>query len=179
MFKKGVDLPHDDARAAEWYRKAADSGSALASVELAQQLVEGRGLLQDYSEARRRCEDAAKLQFGPGAYCLGLMNREGLGGPKNLAEAAKWFARAAELGHTQAMLDLGEMYWKGEGVKADKEVAYMWIWIATGYSVRGASQDEQLLRQELDPKTVEKARKKATVWAQQHLHPRLRGPLNP
>jgi len=179
ILRKGDELPRDDGEAAAWYRKAADSGSALASVELAQQLVQGQGVPQDYPEARSRCEYAAKLQFGPGAYCLGILNREGLGGPKNLPDAAKWFERAAELRDYRGILYLGEMYWKGDGVKVDRDRAYMWIWIAANSGVPGASQDEQLLRQELDPKTVEKARKKATLWAQQHRQLGVRSRNNP
>lgn len=74
MLRRGDELPRNDTEAAKWYRKAADRGDGLASLELAQQLVEGLGVQQDYSEARRRCEDAAKAHFGAGAYCLGLMN---------------------------------------------------------------------------------------------------------
>jgi uncharacterized protein len=125
MLARGDELPRDDAEAAEWYRKAADRGSALASVDLAQRLLLGVGVPQDYSEARRRCEYAAKASFGPGAYCLGMMNKEGLGSAKNLEEAAKWFLRAADLREDKAMLVLGQMYWKGEGVKENKGTAYM------------------------------------------------------
>ncbi|HEX8814407.1 MAG TPA: SEL1-like repeat protein [Terriglobales bacterium] len=168
MYKNGLEIPQDYSRAADWYRKAADAGSAYANMQLAQQLVAGQGVAQDYGEARRRCESAAKAQYYMGDYCLGVMNRQGLGGPKDPAEAAKWFARAAEMRHTESMLLLGEMYWKGEGVKQDKETAYMWIWIAAKAGVKGAAQDQQQLEAELDPKEIQKVQKKAALWAQQH-----------
>lgn len=177
MLRKGDEIPRNDSEAAEWYRKAADRGNALASVELAQQLVAGLGVRQDYTEARSRCEDAAKARFGPGAYCLGLMNKDGLGGPKNLQEAAKWFARAAEIRDDRAMVDLGEMYWKGDGVKQNKETAYMWLWIAANSGIQGGSRDEQQLRQEMDSNSIEKARHKAMEWTKKHPVLVLRRPL--
>jgi TPR repeat protein len=59
MLRQGDDVPRNDGEAAQWYRKAADRGDPLASIELAQQLIQGVGVKQDYVEARRRCEDAA------------------------------------------------------------------------------------------------------------------------
>jgi uncharacterized protein len=126
---------------------------------------------QDYSEARRRCEYAAKANFGPGAYCLGVMNKEGLGGSKNLQEAARWLSTAADLREDRAMLYLGEMYWKGEGVKENKETAYMWLSIAAGSGVGKASQDEQELKKEMTAKAIKKARQEALDWLK--LHPQL------
>jgi TPR repeat protein len=179
MLNKGDELPRDDRGASEWYRRAADKGDAFATVELAQRLIQGIGAPPDYLEARRRCEYAAKVHFGPGAYSFGLMNKEGLGGPKNLGEAVKWFARAADLRDDRATLLLGEMYWKGEGVKQDKETAYMWLWIAANSGVQGAPQDQQQIKQEMDAKEVTKATQKAVDWLKLHPNrqPTLRRPL--
>jgi TPR repeat protein len=176
MFRKGDEVPHSDAEAAKWYRKAADKGDASANVELAQQLVEGLGVQQDYPEARRRCGDAAKAGFGPGAYCLALMDREGLGGPKDFEQAARWFGEAANLQDVRALLFLGDMYLKGEGVKQNKEIAYMWYWIAANSGIKEAAQSEERLKQEMDKKTVERAQRKAMEWSGKHqqLMPRRR-----
>jgi hypothetical protein len=176
MRTKGGDIARDDKEAAAWYGKAADMGDAFSSVQLAQRLVNGLGVPQDYPTARRLCEFAANNRYGPGAYCLGLMNRDGLGGPKDLQEAVKWFGRAAEFHDDRAMLSLGEMYWKGEGVKPDKETAYMWFLIAANLNVQDASSDEQKLRQEMEAKAVEKARRKAAAWSKQHPQLALRQP---
>jgi len=168
MLTKGEEIPPDETEATEWYRKAADQGHPRANVELAQRLILGTGVSQDYAEARRRCEYAAKQHFGPGAFCLGLMNKDGLGSTKDADQAAKWFARAADLRDDRAMLYLGEMYWKGEGVKENKEMAYMWLSIAANSGVKGAAQDQQQIVQEMDPKTITKARKNAAEWLKIH-----------
>ena len=50
----------------------------------------------------------------------------GKGAPKDNANAAAWFDKAAAQGHMQAQLYLGEMYQKGLGVKQNDAVAKEW-----------------------------------------------------
>ena len=89
MYEKGEELSRDDAEAAKWYRKAADQGSMEAAMRVASRLILGQGVTQNYAEARRLCEEAAKRKFSPGAFCLGLLYQGGLGVAKDPAEAAK------------------------------------------------------------------------------------------
>jgi TPR repeat protein len=105
---------------------------------------------------------------------LGFLNREGLGGPRNFEQAAKWFEEAAQTQDDRAMLYLGEMYWNGEGVKQSKETAYMWYLIASNSGSTEAAQGVQRLTQEIDPKSIEKAKKKAMQWSAKHSQPGLR-----
>jgi hypothetical protein len=104
------------------------------------------------------------------------MYRRGLGVAQDPVETVKWLTRAAELGHPGAVVQLGEAYWKGEGVKSDLTAAYMWIWMAYSAKVAGAEQDEQALHKEMREKDVEKARKKAKDWVVQHRFVYLRHP---
>jgi TPR repeat protein len=169
MYQAGSDLPKDSVKALKWYRKAADAGDPPSAVTVADLLLSpGRTITQDeYVEARRRCEDTAQ-KYAPGAYCMALIHKRGLGVAKDPAESAKWFARAADLGHSRSALELGEAYWKGDGVKPDPVVAYMWIWLAYSSKVSGAEQDEQALRQEMSAKQVEHAKRKASDWSTSH-----------
>ena len=81
--------------------------------------------------------------------------------------------RAAELGHPQAALELGEAYWRGDGVRTDLVTAYMWIWLAFNAKVAGAQQDEQALQKEMSPKQIEQAKGKASEWAARHRLPTI------
>jgi TPR repeat protein len=72
------------------------------------------------------------------------------------------------LGLARAALELGEAYWKGEGVKSDPVTAYTWIWLAFNSKVPGAEQDEQQLSKELSAKQVAQAKQKAVEWSRQH-----------
>jgi TPR repeat protein len=170
MYENGDDMPKDPVAALRWYRNAADAGDTEASVTVTSRLpAPGRNATpEDYAEARQRCEDAAEHGFSPGAYCVALIYRRGIGVTKDPAEVAKWLTRAAELGHAQAGLELGEAYWKGEGVKPDLAAAYLWIWLAYNAKVPGAEQDEQALRGEMPAKQVEQSKKKALAWARSH-----------
>ena len=124
-------------------------------------------------EARKRCEDAAQ-KISSGAYCLALNYRRGIGVTKDPVESTKWLNRAAELGLARAVLELGEAYWKGEGVKSDPVAAYTWIWLAYNSKVPGAEQDEQELSKELSAKQVQQAKQKAVEWSRQHRFEGLR-----
>jgi TPR repeat protein len=99
---------------------------------------------------------------------MALIYQRGLGVSKDPVEAAKWLSRAADLGHPKAVLQLGEAYWKGDGVKPDLATAYMWIWMAYRSKVPGAEKDEEGLRSEMRTKDMEKAKKKADLWVIQH-----------
>lgn len=46
--------------------------------------------------------------------------------PKDYAEAAKWYHKAAERGHARAQCNLGDCYEKGKGVTQDYQEAVKW-----------------------------------------------------
>jgi TPR repeat protein len=168
MYESGEDLPKNVVEALKWYRKAADDGDAQSAVRVTSLLLAaGRNpTAEEYAEARQRCEDAAKQSFPPGAFCMALIYRRGIGTAKDPVESQKWLARAADLGHPRAAFELGEAYWKGVDVKPDLVAAYMWIWLAYNAKEPGAEQDEQQLGKELSAKQVSEAKKKAIEWAQ-------------
>ena len=59
---------------------------------------------------------------------LGVMYATGdWSGPKDLAEAARWYRLAAEKGHAESQYDLGFMLLLGEGGPKDIEEGVMWL----------------------------------------------------
>lgn len=52
-YESGDGVPHDDAKAAFWYRKAADQGNPWSQAALAEMYYEGRGVPKDAKEAAR------------------------------------------------------------------------------------------------------------------------------
>lgn len=56
----------------------------------------------DYSKARIWFEKSANNRYAPAAYYLGLIYFGGLGVPKDVYEAEKWFGKAKQLGYRQA-----------------------------------------------------------------------------
>jgi hypothetical protein len=170
MYRKGDELPKSDKDAVNWYRKAAANGEATVQVKLADLLLQGVAGAPDYGEIHRLCENAAKQNSAPGAYCMGELYRKGLGVEQDLPKAATWFTDAAKMGLAVAALQLGEMYWKGEGLKQDKISAYEFIYLASATGLAEANQERERMERELTRKELQKGRAKATEWAQQQ-HP--------
>ncbi len=47
--------------------------------------------------------------------------------PKDYAEAARWYRKAADQGNTSAEDNLGKQYYYGRGVQQDRAEAYRWF----------------------------------------------------
>lgn len=167
MYRAGRELPQSQEAAAKWYRKSADAGSFEAQMRLVLMMLSGQ-IPQDYAQAREWSEAAAKKNYSPGAFCMGLMYRKGAFGPASESAAAKWFKRAAELGNGSAMFYLGQDYWKGNGVKLDKERAYEWLLLARSAGNLEADQNIELIRKELTAEQMTRVEKKAMKWSMEH-----------
>ncbi len=100
--------PADFARAADWYRRAAEHHHPLAEHNLGVMYAEGQGVDRNPAEAGRWLRRAA-AHGDPGAqFAIGLRcQRAGLAGPAPDAaeariEAYRWFCLAAEQGYAGA-----------------------------------------------------------------------------
>jgi TPR repeat protein len=168
MYEKGDELPQSYPQAAKWYRKAADV-SPEAAVRLASMYIEDRGVLQDYGQAMTLCKSAAKAAYSPAQYCVGYLYRRGLGTQADPKEAAKWYDLAGQGGQRQALMELAEMYWKGEGVGADRPQAYYYFFLAHRRGAPDARTRAQMLRKEMSTDEITRLEKKLE---KQHYLPR-------
>jgi hypothetical protein len=82
---------------------------------------------QDYQTALRIFRLLAEKGDAEGQYDLGLMYLDGLGVPKNDAEAVNWFRKAANQGYTAAQANLGAMYQSGLGIPTNDVEAVNWF----------------------------------------------------
>ena len=124
-------LQHDNAgqsvTAAEWYRKAADSGLAQAQFNYALMLEKGAGVQQDIPLAAMYYERAAKQGLVEARYNLALMLAEGRGVLEDDQAAAAWMKRAADQGYSDAQFQMGYLHRVGEGVLKDDAEAVKWF----------------------------------------------------
>jgi TPR repeat protein len=60
--------------------------------------------------------------------------------------AAEWFGS----GNALAMLRLGQMHWKGEGLKRDKTAAYEFIYLADTSDLQEARQEKERLEKGIE-----------------------------
>jgi TPR repeat protein len=122
-----ADAQKDYAKAAELYRAAAARGDSATSLAALGYLYStGRGVAQDYVEARKWYEKAAA--FGhPGAMNnLGLIYANASGVAQDYIKARSWYEKAAALGRAESMFHLGEIYELGQGVPKDSAQARLW-----------------------------------------------------
>jgi TPR repeat protein len=165
-------VARDYAKAAKWYQRAAERGSAEAAHMLGVLYFDGEdGVKQDYAEAAKWVRKAAERGRSGAAQFLGLMYEEGKGVPQDYVEAAKWYRRAADQGEFVAQYILGRMYFDGNGLAKDYVQAYMWMNLAT--SLMSAKDremwdeivvDRDKLAKSLTPSQQVEAQKLAREW---------------
>jgi len=69
-------------------------------------------------QARALFEQAAGQGSGPAAYYLGLMHKNGMGGPQDGAAALRWLEQAAQRGVAPAMFIVANMLLDSDEVRA-------------------------------------------------------------
>ena len=113
----------DTAGAEATFRRLATS-DADAEAWLGVLLLD-RGQARDGLQTLQRAQAAGSLEA---SHQLGIAYAQGLAGlPRDPARAAALFERAASGGHRRAALNLGILYFRGQGVKHDLVQARAWL----------------------------------------------------
>jgi TPR repeat protein len=79
--------------------------------------------------------------------------------PEDNAESVKWFRKGAERGDVAAQINLGNMYYKGEGVPEDYARAYAWWNLAAAQGHKPAAEKKEILRKQMTPAQIAEAQK--------------------
>jgi TPR repeat protein len=89
---------------------------------------------------------------------------KGYGVDQDYKEAAKWYRKAAEQGHSWGQYNLGGMYANGFGVDQDYIEAYKWVLLAemNGYDV---TERRSLLKEIMTADQIAEAQKLAKAYA--------------
>jgi uncharacterized protein len=166
----------DLARAAAWFRRAAEQGHRGAQFNLGLMHDTGRGVAEERAEALAWYRRAAEQGHPHAQHNLGVLYRNGRGVPRDLGEAARWYLRAAAQGHVPAQVKAALMYDDGEGVALDAVEAHRWYSLAHG-QLAGRERDEiamliGALEPRLTPAQLAEARRLAREWTPR-LEPRL------
>lgn len=118
-YEFGWGCRKDYAKAAQYYRTAASKNHPGAAARLGRACLTGdMGLQNKYREGvkwLKRATESADYQYNSAPYELGLLHETGYGEDifKDEVYAVQLFTQAAELGHPQAALKLGEAYEHG------------------------------------------------------------------
>ena len=128
MYFEGQNLPRDHARAASWFRKAAELGHPQAQVNLAMMHMEGEGVPADNAMALKWFTQAAEQGDAEGQTALGMMYALGRGVEPDLVQANKWISIAAEQGDKDAQTARTQLAAKltSEQLAESKKLAKEW-----------------------------------------------------
>ena len=113
-----------DTATAERALRSLDAPSADAEAWLGAVLID-RGARAEGLRLIRRAADAGSAE---GEHRLGLIYANGEAGlERDETRAAQLFEKAAEKGHRRAQLNIGTLYWRGQGVPRDLIQARAWL----------------------------------------------------
>jgi TPR repeat protein len=118
----------DDISAAtvQTLRTLAAQGDAAAQVFLGLLYEEGRGVPQDYVQARQWYQKAAAQGDAMAQIRLDRLYKEGRGVPQDYVQARQWYQKAAAQGDGAAQFQLGALYAFGNGVPQNDAMAQQW-----------------------------------------------------
>ena len=128
MLLNGVGTDKDEARAKEYFDKAASVGNPFACYQLAKLILsDEKAPPQDVEKALGYLRKAVEAENPYAAYFLGKLYEKGQHVPQNIAEAIRLYTLSAGQDNDFAAYRLGKLYLGGEGVLKDVESAIRWL----------------------------------------------------
>lgn len=128
QYDQGRQLAMADKfkEAAEWFRKAADQGLAIAQYDLGLFYLKGNGLAQSDAQALRWWRKAAEQGHANAQMNVAGLIEAGRGAKADVAEAFRLKMQAAEGGNADAQYRVAIHYLKGNGVDRNPEQCAQW-----------------------------------------------------
>ncbi len=169
MFQRGcAGRMRSPTKSLNWFRSAADQGSAEGQYLVGAACLNGDVMPQDDVEASKWFRLAADQGHIEAIFSLGLLYERGMGLLQNNIEAEKWYLQAAKQGHAGAQSRLGTLYSKGPKLIRRPIEAYAWLSVATanGNKVSADLRDEVARKLEADEFT--KAQKLAAEYFEKY-----------
>ena len=80
-----------------------------------------------------------------------------MGMPMDIPQAVIWFRRAADQGDGLAMVGLGVIYGKGDGMPKDLVAAYQWYYLATAHGWESAGERRDEIAKLMTPEQLSEA----------------------
>jgi uncharacterized protein len=141
LYRGAPDVPRDEKKAKSHMLQAAEAGYPPAQVQYGKLLEAAVDLLDrepDWKDLRAWFEKAAAQGNTDGQLALMRYLDEGLGGPRNPAQAMDLCLQAAKAGSVLAMNEVGVRYQKGLGIRQDSVAAVGWFTLASQHGLPAA-----------------------------------------
>ena len=87
--------------------------------------------------------------------------------PQHFGQAISWFESAANQGHTEAQMQLGYSYARGENVSQDYAEAYKWIELAATAGLDEAITQRDVIINVITPEQIAEGKRRAKEWLEQ------------
>jgi hypothetical protein len=176
LYEKGEEVPQDLPAAVALYHETARLDhrqsifASAAQYKLCQLYAVGKGVQQDYAEARAWC----KKSESPFAYIvLGRMAEKGLGQRKSSQDALDFYRNAAVLGVPDGYMDTARLETES-GSHGGEKNAYFWYLIATRYKIPGSDSRLAEAATHLNDKEKAEQQKQVAEWLKVGLAARAR-----
>lgn len=130
-YRHGVGVPQQCSRAVDLLTLLVGMEHLPSFVNLGHLYLHGCvEVAANPEEGIRLVREAADKGDAGGQVLLGSVYANGLGVPRDFAEAMRWYRRAADRGVPQGQFDVGLLYLNGEGVRRDLGEAERWLGLA-------------------------------------------------
>lgn len=165
-YTDGDGTKKDLEKAAQWYERAADLGFAPAQYIVGNFNEKGLGIDKNPEKARDWYEQAAKGGNVIAMHNLAVLHAtpNALAPEPNMAEAFKWFSKAADYGVRDSQVNAGIFYTKGFGTDVNLVEAYKWFSIAGEAGDKDASNKRGLIANAITPDDLEIAKALIKDW---------------
>ena len=156
-----------------WNRLSPDVPALLTLFEVYLEGLRQKGIIleaKQYLKWREEQKQRKIYRKGSGAEMtrVGILYLHGVGGPPNLAAAAKWFQKAARKGDPQAQFHIGKLFAEGRGVPRDLEKAYFWLSVTGERANKATGGRAQSIRNaiasQLSPVQISAVEARARAW---------------
>ncbi len=125
-YETGEGVQQDMKEAIKWYTVSAQGGNVEGQCALAYLLQEA----EQYAEAWKWYEEAAKSHEPVAYYNLGIMTEHGEGVEKDYKKAFNFYKKAADKGYDEAQYCMGYFYDEGLATESDPEKATKYFALA-------------------------------------------------
>lgn len=163
-YAKGIGVPKNLKKAAQWYSRAAAQAHAPAQYRLAAIHERGHGVKKDEGIAQTWYRRAAELGNIRAMHNLAVLyTRHTAGGP-DFTSAKNWFYQAARHGLADSQFNLGILYESGLGTRKNTAEAYKWFSLAAQQGDSEARKHREAIRPQLPAKSLRAAEKAIRAW---------------
>ncbi|MEP7455710.1 SEL1-like repeat protein [Phyllobacterium sp. SB3] len=170
-YMDGRGFTSDYAKAAEWYRLAAERGFAPAQYRIGNFYEKGLGVDRDAVKAKHWYELAANQGNASAMHNLAVLLASGAGGTPDNEGAARWFTNAAELGVKDSQFNLAILSAKGVGLQQNLEESYKWFAIAAEAGDKDAGSKRDDVAHAMTADQLARAKAATALWKPKAMDP--------